>query len=142
MTVEDLRPEPAGNNQTSLNDHAGVPPSGHSRWHAPPAYRQSEIMNAMQLAQLAQQRQSQMAAVMAEMSNLSAQMRPVMSGKFDCVQQPNNEISCTPAPKDSVHSYLVQFFNLALEARRLGIAENPLRLDFGPDSWVSVTLLH
>jgi hypothetical protein len=128
--------------QTDRNDLAGAPTSGHFRWQSLPAYQQSEIMNAMQLAQLAYQRESQVAAVMAGMSNLSAQMRPVMTGKFDCAQQPNNEINCTPVPKDNERPYLLQFFNLATEARRLGIAENPVRMDFGPESWVSITLLH
>lgn len=111
-------------------------------FHAPPypAVQQAEQMNAMRLAQLAQQREAERAAVMTGMTNLAAQLRPLISTSLVCAQQTKNEIDCTPAPEDKLRPLLKQFFNLAIQARRLGVAGNPVRMDFGPELGVSVTL--
>ena len=97
-------------------------------------------MNAMQQAVLADQRSSRAVAVSIGLSNLSAQLGPVLTGRVVCAQHADNEIDCTPVPGDEVRRLLVQLFNLALEARQLGIAENPVRVDFGPERSVSVIL--
>ena len=114
---------------------------GHFHWQPPPSSRQYEAMNAMQQAQLAHQRESRVTATLAGLSNLSVQLRPALINRINCTQQTDKEIDCIPAPKVEMRLLLVQFFNLALEAHRLGIAENPVRMDFGPKSGVSVTLL-
>ena len=106
-----------------------------------PALQQNQIMKSMQQAQLAQQRAMLTASVRAALSNLSGQISPAITGKISCVQQANNEIECVPAQKEKVDALLKQFFSLALEAHRLGIAENPLRMDFGPEKGVSILLL-
>ena len=107
-----------------------------------PSYPQMQIMNAMLQAQLAQQRSIRSAAVLAELSNLSTRIRPAISGKIECVQQADNEIECVPAQEEKVYTFLKQFFDLAIEARKLGIAENPVRMDFEPELSVSIRLLH
>jgi len=133
-------PMPAASKTTQVVTEDLQGPS-HFHWQPPPSYQQNQVMNAMQQAQLAHQRDMRVAGVLAGLSNLSLQLRPVLTGRIDCTQQTNNEIDCTPAPKDDMRSLLVQFFNLALDAHLLGIAENPVRMDFGPGIGVSVTLL-
>ena len=136
------RPQkPHGLAPSGGNIAAGRPASGHFRWEPPPAHEQNEIMSAMRQAQIAQQRESRKAAVMAGMSNLAVQLRPVVDTKIDCARQADNQIVCTPEPEQKLRPLLEQFLNLALEARRLGIAGNPVRMDFGPGSGVSVNFL-
>ncbi len=118
-----------------------LPVNGHFRWQPPSSYRQDEVMNAMQMAQLAHQRQSRIAAILNGLSNLSAHLDPLTTGKIACIQQPNTEIECTPEPEEQIRPLLLQFFKLALESRQLGIAGNPVRMDFGAERGVSVTLL-
>jgi hypothetical protein len=64
----------------------------------------------------------------------------VITGKINCAQQEDNEIECIPAQKEKVYTLLKQFFDLASEAHKLGIAENPVRMDLGTDQGVSITL--
>lgn len=121
---------------------SGRPDSGHFRWQPPSTYQQNEILNAMQLAQMAHQREAHAGAVMAGLSNLSAQLRPVITASIVCTQQVDNEIDCIPAPKDQERILLEQFFNLASEAHRLGVAGNPVHMDFGPELGISINFLH
>jgi hypothetical protein len=115
---------------------------GHFRVQPPPAYQQGELMNAMHLAQLAQEREMQRSAVIAGLSNLAAQLRPAVESKIVCVQQANFEIDCSPEPKEEIRPLLEQFFSMAMEARRLGVAGNPVQLDFGREAGVTITLSH
>jgi hypothetical protein len=112
------------------------------RFQNPTFNQQAEQMNAMRLAQLAQQREAERAAVMAGMTNLAAQLRPLIRTGIVCVQQTKNEIDCTPAPDDKLRPLLKQFFDLAIQARRLGVAGNPVRMEFGPEQVLSITLQH
>ena len=128
--------------KSAQDNSTGRLASGHFLWQPPPVYQQNEIMNAMQFAQLAHQRESQAAAVMAGLSNLSAQLRPAITASIVCTQQANNEIDCTPEPEEKIRPLLEQFFSLSMEARRFGIAGNPVHMDFGPGLGVSVILLH
>lgn len=120
---------------------AGSRSSGLFLWQPPPVRDPNEGMNAMNFAQLAQQRESQRYAVSAGLANLAAQMRSVVTGKIVCTQKESTEIECRPKPNESVRQYLEQFLYLALEAHRLGVAENPVHLDFGEELGVSVKLL-
>ncbi|MDO8989910.1 MAG: hypothetical protein Q7U91_09775 [Sideroxyarcus sp.] len=114
---------------------------GRFRMKPPSAAQQDELTNAMHLAQLAQQRESQRAAVLTGMSGLAARLGPIIKTRIVCTQQPDHEIDCTPAPEKNLRPLLEEFFNLAIEARRLGAAANPVRMDFGAELGVSVTLL-
>jgi len=114
--------------------------SGHFHWQPPPANQQDELMNSMHLAQLAQQRESRVATVLSDMSNLAAQLRPLTNTRIVCAQQEDNEIDCSPEPEENIRPLLEHFFSLSMEARRLGVARNPVRMDFGPELGVSVTL--
>jgi hypothetical protein len=107
----------------------------------PDSLQEEELMKAMHIAQLAQQRESERAAVMAGLSNLAAQLRPVLHARIECVQLAAG-FECTPEPEERTRPLLMQFFNLAIEAHRLGVTENPLRLEFGPEQVLSVTLRH
>jgi hypothetical protein len=115
--------------------------SGGLQGQSPPAYRQNQIMNAMQQAQFAQQRELHRIAILAGLANLSAQLRQVVIEKIACTQQVDNTINCTPVQNEKTQTLLKQFFGLAIEAHSLGIAENPVRMDFGSELGVSVTLL-
>ncbi|MBI5890312.1 MAG: hypothetical protein HZB47_06500 [Nitrosomonadales bacterium] len=119
---------------------AGRPASGRFRWQPPPANQQDELTSSMQIAQFAQQRESRKAGVMAGLSNLAAQLRPLVKTRIACTQQADNEINCLPEPEKNLRPLLEQLFGLAIEARRLGVAENPLRMEFGPEAGVSVML--
>lgn len=112
--------------------------SGRFYWRPPSAYQQSEVMNAMQLQQIAFQRRSQAAAVLDGLSSIASQLGPVITSKIICTQQDNDEINCVPEPKENERSLIVQFLNLAMQAHRLGLSENPLHMDFGATSGVSV----
>lgn len=114
---------------------------GRFRMQPPSAVQQDELMNTMHLAQLAQQRESQRVAVMAGMSGLAARLGPLVKMRTVCTEQPDHVIECTPAPEKKLRPLLEEFFNLAIEARRVGAASNPVRMDFGPELGVSVTLL-
>jgi hypothetical protein len=114
---------------------------GRFRMKPPSVVQQDELTNAMHLAQLAQQRESQRAAVMAGMSGLAARLAPLVKTHIVCTQQPDYEIDCMPVPEKKLRPLLEEFFNLAIEARRLGAAANPVRMDFGLELSVSVTLL-
>ncbi len=133
--------KPRGLTRPDGNIATDRPASGRFRWELPPAYEQNQIMSAIRQAQIAQQRESQKAAVLAGMSNLAAQLRPVVDAKIDCAPQAGNQISCTPEPEQNLRPLLEQFLNLALEAHRLGITENPVHMDFGSGSGVSVNFL-
>ncbi|WP_283745056.1 hypothetical protein [Sideroxydans sp. CL21] len=132
----------AGPAKATQETSSGRPASGRFYWQPPAVYRQNDMVNAMQQAQLAQQREAHRAAVMSGISNLAVQLRPVITASIVCTQQASNEIDCIPAPKHQERLLLEQFFNLALEARRLGVAENPVRMDFGPELRVSVSFLY
>lgn len=131
-------PTPAKANLAQINIKQST---SRFRWLPPPSNQQNDVINAMRHAQLAHQRESHAAAVFAELSNLSVQLRHALTGKIVCVQQSDHAIDCTPEPDDKMSPLLEQFLNLALEARRIGIGENPMRMDFGPELGVSVTLL-
>jgi len=133
QSVETASPSQAATRELRAN--------GHFRWQPPPAYQQEEVMNAMQLSQLAHQRELRVAAVLTGLSNLSAQLGPVTTQRIVCTQQMTNEIDCTPEPGEETRPLLAQFFSLALESHRLGIAGNPVQMDFGAKRGVSVTLL-
>ena len=92
----------------------------------------------MQQALIANQRASRAAAVFAGLSNLSARLSPVLTGRIVCSQDADRRFECTPAPGKEADALLTQLFGLALEARRLGLAENPMRVDFGPEQGVSI----
>ena len=92
----------------------------------------------MQQARFAQRSESRKAAVLAGMSDLAVQLRPVVHAKIDCARQADDRIGCTPEPEIELRPFLARFFNLALEARQLGIAGNSVRMDFGPGAGVSV----
>lgn len=106
-----------------------------------PVIQQSNMMEAMREAQLAQQRAMRSNAVRAALSALSNQIRPLVTGKINCVQQAGNDIECVPAQTEKNFTLLTHFFDLVLEARSLGMVENPVRMDFGPELEVSITLL-
>lgn len=116
----------------------GTSPSGHFLWQPPPSRDPNEVANAMQLAQLAQQRESQRYAVSSGLSNLSVQLRPVITGNILCKQQVSTLIECLPEPDEKIRPLLEQFLFLALQAHQLGIATNPVRLDFGSEQGLSV----
>ena len=138
-TAEAGRPQkPRGVAGSDGSVVAGRPATGHFRWELPPAHEQNEIMSAMRQAQIAQQSESHKAAILAGMSNLAVQLRPVVNTKIDCARQEDHQIGCTPEPEQKLRPLLQQFFNLALEARRLGIAGNPVHMDFGLGAGVSV----
>jgi hypothetical protein len=102
---------------------------------------QNLYMYAMQQAQFAQQRAIRTVTIHAGLSNLSAQLRPLIKGNIDCVQRVDNEFECAPVQKEKVFTVLKQFFDLVIEARKLGIIENPARMDFEPELIVSFTFL-
>lgn len=112
----------------------------HFHWRPPSTHQQSGIMNGMQLSLLAHQRASQVTAVLAGLSAISSQLSPTITASIVCVQQTDNNIDCTPEPKENERALIIQFFSLALQARGLGISENPVRMDFGTALSVSVTL--
>ena len=132
---------------TSESDRSILRPrtgaTGHQASNSPPAeFRQDEMMNAMHLAQLARQREFQKASVQAALTNLAVQMHPMVRSRIVCVQQSEGRINCNPESGNKLRPLLEQFFSLAKEARQLGIADNPVYLDFGPEQSVSVKLLN
>jgi hypothetical protein len=114
--------------------------SGHFRWRPPSTYNQREVMNAMQLEQIAFQRKAEINAVLQGLSAISSQLGLVITERIDCTQQANDNLDCVPEPGENERSLIVQFFNLAIQAHRLGITENPVRMDFSETSGVSVML--
>jgi hypothetical protein len=74
------------------------------------------------------------------MSDLAIQFRPVVDTRIDCARRADDQIGCTPEPEQELRPLLERFLNLALEARLLGIAGNPVHMDFGPGAGVSVNL--
>ena len=104
-------------------------------------YQQNQIMIAMQQSKMAHERELRKSSILAGLSNLSVTLRPLVTEKIVCLQQTANEIKCTPAQKEETQIILRQFFELALEARNLGIAKNPISMEFGDGTSVSITFL-
>lgn len=102
-------------------------------------YQQNQMMIAIQQSKLAHERELRKSSILAGLSNLSLNLRPLVTEKIVCLQLNNNEIKCTPTQKKETQIFLKQFFDLAKEARNLGIAENPVNMDFGAGLGVSVT---
>ncbi len=113
---------------------------GNVDWHSPPTYQRNEIMNALQLTQLAHQRESQVTAVLSGLSAIASQLRPIITDSIVCTQQVDNNIDCIPELKENERLLIIQFFNLALQGHRLGIIQNPVRMDFGAALGVSLML--
>lgn len=111
------------------------------RWHPVSPALQLQNIDTIYQAQSADQRRSRVSAILTGLSNLSAQLSPVLTGKIVCTQQSPEQIVCTPAPDPEIQALLEQFFNLAFEARQLGIAENPVHMDFGSELGISIDLL-
>jgi hypothetical protein len=101
-------------------------------------------MNALQREQITFQRQSQRqaqaAAIMEGLSTLSSQLHPLITASIDCTQEANDEITCLPEPQENERLLIIQFFQLAIQAHRLGITGNPVTMDFGDALEVSVLL--
>jgi len=104
-----------------------------------PANQQNQIMMAKRQSIMAHERELRRSSILAGLSNLSATLRPLVTEKIVCLLQADHEIKCTPAPKQETQIILRQFFELALEAHQLGIAENPFSANFGIGMGVSVT---
>lgn len=116
--------------------------SGQLHWQPQPGNQQNQMMIAMQQSKLAHDRELRKISILAGLSNLSLMLRPLIIEKIICLQQAGNEIKCTPSQKEETQTLLKQFLDLAQEAHNLGITDNPVRMDFGPDQGVSVTFLN
>ncbi len=118
----------------------GTQASGNLNWQSQSPNKQEIVIYAMQKAQLMRQAELRKASVVAGLSNITLRLRPLVTGKIDCQQQPENEIKCIPEQNKATHALLKQFLTLAIEAHILGLPENPIILDYGLDSEVSLTL--
>jgi hypothetical protein len=94
----------------------------------------------MQQAQVAQQLALRKEAIRAGLTNLTFQLRPLVLENINCIQKTGDQFECQPTQNEETQKMLKQFFDLAGEANKVGIAENPLRLDLGSGRGVTMTL--
>lgn len=122
------------------------PPAEASGTSAPPRnlsapqFQPADMMNSMQRAQLARQHELSRAAVMAQMSDIAAQLRPLVTENIICEQQKGGGIDCTPDAEGKLRGLLEQFSRVANDAHQLDIMGNPAHIDFGQGKGVSVKL--
>ncbi len=106
-----------------------------------PSFQQNQYMIAMKQVQLAQHFELLKEASRIGLTNLTIQLRPLISESLNCMQQTVDEFECHPTQNEEKKKILKQFFDLAIEAKKFGIVENPLRLDLGSGRSITTTLL-
>jgi hypothetical protein len=114
--------------------------SSPSPWQPLAHNSQNQYMIAMQQAQVAQQLALRKEAIRAGLTNLALQLRPLILENINCIQKTGDQFECRPIQNEETQKMLKQFFDLAGEANKVGIVENPLRLDLGPGRSVTMIL--
>ncbi len=119
----------------------GNPAWRNAIWHAPLTNQPGNNDELMRQSQLARQQALQVDAISAELSVIAAQLAPLISVSMVCMQDTGEHMECNPQPNESQRELIGQFFNLAPRVHKLGMADNPVRMDFSAALSVSIVLL-
>jgi hypothetical protein len=114
--------------------------SSSTSWQPLAHNSQNQFMIAMQQAQVAQQLALRKEAIRTGLANLTFQLRPLILENINCIQKTGDQFECLPIQNEETQKMLKQFFDLAGEANKVGIAEKPLHLDLGEGRSVTMTL--